>query len=130
MTPTAAEAIPSEPGRGLTITLWILQILAAAAFLAAGGFKLAGAPAMVATFEKLGVGQWFRYVTGLLEVVGAIGLLVPRYAFYAAALLATTMICAIIAHLTVLGGSPAAAAILLLLTGTIAYLRRPRSRRA
>ncbi len=35
----------------------------AAAFLAAGGAKLAGVPAMVEMFEKVGVGQWFRIVT-------------------------------------------------------------------
>ncbi|MGA7412552.1 MAG: DoxX family protein [Bryobacteraceae bacterium] len=121
----AGEALPPS-GKGLTITLWVLQILAAAAFLAAGGSKLAGAPQMVALFEKVGFGDWFRYLTGLLEVIGAIGLLVPRYAFYGAVLLATVMVSAIAFHLAVLGGSPAAPIVLLLLTGTIAYLRRPR----
>src|SRR5271155_3640848 len=114
-------------GKGLTIALWVLQVLAAAAFLGAGGAKLAGAPQMVEVFEKVGVGQWFRYVTGLLEVSGAIGVLVPGYAFYGAALLAMVMVGAIVSHLTVLGGSPASPAVLLVLTGTIAYLRRPRS---
>ena len=114
-------------GKGLNITLWVLQVLAAAAFLGAGGAKLAGAPQMVEVFEKVGVGQWFRYVTGLLEVSGAIGVLVPGYAFYGAALLAIVMVGAIVSHLTVLGGSPASPAVLLVLTGTIAYLRRPRS---
>jgi len=120
-----SEASPRS-GKGLTITLWALQILAAAAFLASGGSKLAGVPQMVALFEKIGFGQWFRYLTGLLEVISAIGLLVPRYAFYGAVLLATVMVGAIAFHLTVLGGSPAAPIVLLLLTGTIAYLRRPR----
>ncbi len=112
--------------KGANIALWGLQIIAAAAFLAAGGSKLAGIPQMVQVFEKVGVGQWFRYVTGLLEVLGAIGLLIPRYTFYAAALLVTVMVGAIIAHLTVLGGSPAAPIGLLLITATIAYLRRPK----
>jgi putative oxidoreductase len=114
-------------GRGRIITLWILSGLAAVAFVAAGGAKLAGAPAMIAVFEKVGVGQWFRYVTGLLEVAGAIGLLIPRYAFYAALLLAMVMTGAVIAHLTVLGGSPAAPVILLILTGTVAWLRKQQS---
>ncbi len=81
---------------------------------------------MVAMYDKIGVGQWFRYVTGLLEVSGAIALLIPRATFYGAALLAVVMVGAIISHLTILGGSPAAPAFLLLLTATIAYLRRPR----
>ena len=124
MPPTATSAIPS-PAKGRNITLWILQILAAAAFFAAGGAKLAGAPQMVQVFEKVGVGQWFRYVTGSLEVLGAIALLIPGYAFYGAALLAMVMVGAVIAHLTVIGGSPAAPVVLLLLTGAIAYFRRP-----
>jgi len=30
------------------------------------------APMHVATFEKIGLGQWFRYLTGTVEVIGAI----------------------------------------------------------
>src|SRR5487761_2633054 len=109
----------AKPSKGVNVFLWLLQILTAAAFLAAGGAKLAGVPQMV------GVGQWFRYVTGLLEVLGGIGLLIPRVTFYAAALLAIVMVGAIISHLTVLGGSPAAPIGLLVFSGVIAYFRRP-----
>ena len=49
----------------------------------------------------------------------------PRYAFYAAALLAIVMVGAIIAHLTVVGESPVPATVLLVLTAIIAYVRRP-----
>lgn len=115
----------TRTSKGANTMLWGLQILTAAAFLAAGGAKLAGAAQMVAVFEKVGVGQWFRYVTGLLEVLGAIGLLIPRATFYAAALLAVVMVGAVISHLTVLGGSPAAPIGLLVFTGIIAYFRRP-----
>ena len=80
---------------------------------------------MVEVFNKVGLGQWFRYLTGVLEVAGAIGLLISRSAFYAAILLALVMVGAIIAHLTVLGTSPAAPIVLLALSGTIAYLRKP-----
>ena len=111
-------------GKGRLITLRILSGLVALAFLAAGGSKLAGVTAMVEMFDKVGLGQWFRYLTGLLEVTGAIGLLIPRYAFYAAILLALVMVGAIIAHLTVLGTSPAAPIVLLALSGTVAYLRK------
>jgi uncharacterized membrane protein YphA (DoxX/SURF4 family) len=126
MASPAAGQLPIQSTKGRTILLWVLQILAAAAFLAAGASKLAGAAPMVASFEKIGLGQWFRYVTGLMEVAGAIGLVIPGYSFYGASLLATIMAGAIIAHLAVLGGSPVAAIVLLLVTGTIAYLRKPR----
>lgn len=122
ITTTAAQAVS---GKGRLITLWILSSLVALVFLAAGGAKLAGTAVMVEMFGKVGLGQWFRYLTGFLEVAGAIGLLMPRYAFYAAVLLASVMLGAIIAEVAVLGDSPAPAAALLVLSGTIAYLRKP-----
>jgi uncharacterized membrane protein YphA (DoxX/SURF4 family) len=111
--------------KGRLITLWTLSALVALTFIGAGGAKLAGAAVMVELFDKVGLGQWFRYFTGLLEVAAGIGLLVSRYAFYAAVLLAIVMVGAIIAHVTVLGGSPAPAIVLFVLSGIIAYLRKP-----
>ena len=110
--------------KGRTIGLWVLRVLLGAAFLAAGGAKLSGAPAMVAMFEKIGVGQWFRIVTGVLEVGGAILLLIPRLTFYGAALLLAVMVCAVTVHLTLLGGSPAPALTLLVLNAMTAWLTR------
>ncbi len=94
--------------RATTVVTWILSVLGAAAFVSVGVSKLAGAPAMVATFDTIGVGQWFRYVTGGIEVVGAVLLLVPALARWGALLLACTMIGAIVAHLTALHTSFAA----------------------
>jgi uncharacterized membrane protein YphA (DoxX/SURF4 family) len=106
------------------MTLWILSSLVALLFVGAGGAKLAGAAAMVDLFAKVGLGQWFRYFTGLLEVTAGIGLLISRYAFYAAVLLAIVMVGAFIAQVTVLGDSPAAPIVLFVLVGIIAYLRK------
>lgn len=116
---------PRPISRTSSILAWALQILVALAFLAAGSGKLVGAKPMVAAFAKIGVGQWFRVLTGSLEVIGAIGLLIPRTTFFAALLLIAIMVGAIIAHLTVLGGNPTAAIVLLVLSCAIAFLRRP-----
>ena len=121
----AADALPAASGKGRLITLWILSGLVALLFIGAGGAKLAGAAVMVELFAKVSLGQWFRYFTGLLEVAAGIGLLMSRYAFYAAILLAIVMAAAFIAHVTVLGSSPAAPVVLFVLTGIIAYLRNP-----
>ena len=40
---------------------------------------------MVEMFTTIGIGQWFRYVVGALEIFGAIGVLVPRTSGLAAA---------------------------------------------
>ena len=115
----------ANQSKSRVIVLWLLRALVAFAFLAAGSSKLAAAPAMVEMFATIGVGQWLRIVTGVFEVGGAIGLLVPGLTFYAALLLMTVMVGAIGSHLTILGGSPAPPAVLLLLSATIAWLTRP-----
>ena len=60
--------------------LWLVRGLLALAFVAAGGAKLYGVPMLVEEFQHIGLGQWFRYATGGLEIMGAILLLVPRKA--------------------------------------------------
>lgn len=105
--------------------LWVLKALAAFAFISAGSMKLIGAPDMIAVFEAIGWGQWFRYVTGGLEVVSAILLFVPGAQFIGAALLAATMVCAILFHIFVLGPSFVPALVLLVIVSLIAYAHRP-----
>ena len=105
--------------------LWTLTVVAAAMFLLAGALKLIGVPMEVELFSAIGIGQWFRYVTGLLEVGGAIGLFIAALAPFAAMLLAAVMVGAILAHLFVVGGRPLIPVALLAITIAIAYLRRP-----
>jgi len=104
--------------------LWALQIISAGMFLMAGTLKLTGNPMMVQMFDTIGVGQWFRYLTGSIEVVGAVVLLVPAIASYGAAVLAATMVGAIITHLFIVGGSPLVPILLLASTITIVWARR------
>ncbi len=110
--------------RTATAILWTLQIAAAAAFFASGLPKLGKSPEIIGAFEIIGLGQWFRYVTGLIEVTGAVALLVPRAAFYGALLLAVTMVGAVLTHLLVLPGSPVPALVLFAVMVFIAWSRR------
>jgi putative oxidoreductase len=107
--------------------LWTVRVLLAIAFLAAGASKLTGAEPMVATFEKIGVGQWFRYFTGLAEVAGALLLLIPATGFAGAAILLSTMVGATITHLFVIGGNPGPAIVLGVLAGFVAWRTNPLS---
>ena len=66
------------------IALLVLKGLLALAFLAAAWLKLRGEEKMVAEFGQIGLGQWFRFVTGVIELCGAGLLLWPRTAFYGA----------------------------------------------
>jgi len=105
---------------------WTLQVGTAAMFLFAGTLKVAGVPMMVQMFGSIGLGQWFRYFTGGLEIVSAVLLLVPSLAFFGALALAATMVGAILTHLFIIGGSPAVPIVLLVATATIAWVRRNR----
>ena len=104
---------------------WGVRLLLALAFGAAGIAKLASVAAMVHVFEQIGLGQWFRYVTGVVEVTGAVLLLVPSAGFFGALLLGVTMACAVATHLLVIGGNPVPAAVLCALSGFVAYRLRP-----
>lgn len=111
-------------GRRLAVASWILQILAAIAFFSAGSAKLAGVPMMVKIFDQIGFGQWFRLVTGLVEIIGATALLIPSLTAFGGLLLATTMVFGVLTHLFIIGGNPAPAVLLMCTTGAIAWLRR------
>jgi uncharacterized membrane protein YphA (DoxX/SURF4 family) len=113
-----------SPSRRRVVGAWILQGLLAAAFLAAGGAKLAGVPMMVQIFDQIGMGQWFRVVTGLVEVAGAVALLVPGLAALGAAWLGATMFFAVVTHLFILHSSAVPALILLTLNVLVVWLRR------
>jgi putative oxidoreductase len=116
--------IENSGRRAATVALWALQIALAAVIGAAGASKLASASAMVQLFDAVGVGQWFRYVTGALEVTGAVLLLVPALAGLGAVLLGGVLTGAVVAHLTVLHTSPGAPLLLLVGLAVVAYARR------
>jgi putative oxidoreductase len=110
-------------GRASLIALWLTQVALAVMFLMAGGSKLAGVPAMVSLFGALGLGQWFRYVTGVIEITSGIALLIPSTALFGAMLLVPTMLGAAAANLF-LGQSPAVPLVLLLVAAAVAWTRR------
>ena len=100
ITTTAREA---RPRRRTSALLWAVQMLLAAFFLFVAALsKLSGDQGAVDEFAAIGAGQWFRYFVGIVELVGAIGLLTPWLAGLAAAGLAATMAGATIVNATVL----------------------------
>lgn len=103
----------------------IIQVLVSLAFVLAGGAKLIGADMMVQTFETIGWGQWFRYVTGIIELGAGVMLWLKGLQFIGAGLLVCTMIGAVVAHLTVLGPSALPAAVLGVLSAFLAWRFMP-----
>ena len=87
--------MPATP-KWKTVTLWILRILVAALFLFAAYAKLSGQKMMVEEFGTVGLGQWFRYFTGVMQIAGGVLVLTPRLALVGIAMLACTMLGAVI----------------------------------
>ena len=122
------EMRSGSTGKITNVVLWILQIGAAGMFLMVGFLKLSGNPQLVSLFQAIGIGQWLRFLTGSLEVCGAILLLIPRTSGLGALMLAGVMSCAVLTHLFIVGGSPLGATILLIVTAVVAWGRRQRTK--
>ena len=101
-----------------------LRALLTLAFVGAGGAKLLGVEMMVQTFEQIGFGQWFRFVTGIIEVAGAALLWLPGRQAIGALLLGGTMVGAVLTHLLILGPSAVPAIVLGVLCGAVLFLHR------
>jgi putative oxidoreductase len=101
-----------------------LRVILTLAFIGAGGGKLVGVEMMVMTFDQIGFGQWLRYLTGLIEVLGVALLWMPRKQVIGAALLGGTMVGAVMTHWFILGPSAVPAIVLGLVCTTVIYIYR------
>ena len=61
------------------IITWILAGILAFAFFGSGITKLLGVEMQIKNLESWGYPLWFRFPIGLVEVVFAIALLIPKY---------------------------------------------------
>ncbi len=85
------------------IVSWIARIIAAVILLQTLYFKFSAAPESVFIFEQTGLRAPGRIGTGVVELIAAILLLLPRTAWLGAVLGIGLMIGAIFFHLTKLG---------------------------
>ena len=112
---------PSTKKYGLIAIKTLLTI----AFVAAGTAKLTGVEVMVGTFDAIGWGQWFRYLTGSIEIVSAVLLWVRGREWIGAGLLTCTMGAAVLFHILVLGPTLVPAVILGILSAFVFVTHRP-----
>ncbi len=131
----SASDVPVAPlmgrARPINIILWVAQVVLAALFVFSSAPKLLGDPSTVAAFQTIGFGQWFRYLTGVCELGGAIGLLIPRLSGLAALGLVGVMVGATLTNLFLLPGMAPAAVITVILGvlfGLVAWGRWPQTK--
>ena len=100
------------PGRERVreVALWTAQETLAVLFAFAGISKLFGLePELTLTFDRAGLGQWLRYLTGAIEVAGAVGLLWPGLTAIAALALGLVTAGTVLVHLVVIAPATMAA---------------------
>ncbi len=75
------------------ISDWVLRGGVALVFVLFGLEKFPSRPdgQWVKLFHEMGIGQWFRYLSGVVEVLGGLLVLIPQTARTGLALLALTM---------------------------------------
>ena len=84
---------------------WAVRICIAVFYVYVGAVKFSNAPGSewVKIFQKIGFGQWFRIFTGVVEVLGGVLVLIPWTVTAGLALLACTMLGAILTAAFVIG---------------------------
>ncbi len=92
-------------------------------FIADGIIKLTGISRTVEMFDRIGWGQWFRYFTGSLVLLGGVGILLRlRWTFYGAVACAASVGAGTLFYIFTLHNEPTLPALITLLTITLAVL--------
>lgn len=103
MTTTAPAPSATAARPGARRALWTLQVLLGLFMVVASALpKLLGESTAVRMFDDIGAGQGLRYLVGVLELAGGIGLLVAPLAGLAAACFVALMAGAAVTQLVVL----------------------------
>lgn len=87
----------------LTIVLWVLRLLAAVIMLQTLFFKFSASEESVYIFSTIGMEPWGRIGTGVMELIAAILILIPRTTAFGALLGIGLMSGALFFHFTTLG---------------------------
>ena len=114
---------------------WALRIGVGGIFIVFGFEKFSADPEShwIKLFHEIGTGDWFRYLTGVIEILGGLLVLIPQTAAVGLTMLALTMADAVLIVAFVLG-RPADSAFpgvfLLGLIGLLVWDRRSRTERS
>jgi uncharacterized membrane protein YphA (DoxX/SURF4 family) len=117
-------AVEPPPSRLRSVGRALPRVGLAVFFLLVGYSKFDSDPRSewVEIFERIGVGQWLRYVTGVMQMGGGLLLLPRRTLTVGAAMLACTMAGAAIVDLTIIPSPIVIVPLLLLMIVIVVWL--------
>ena len=84
------------------LAAWLPRVAVALVFLSVGSEKFGAHGPWIRIFARIGIGDWFRYLTGTLQVGGALLLFVPPLVRVGAIVLGCTMVGAIVTNIFIL----------------------------
>jgi uncharacterized membrane protein YphA (DoxX/SURF4 family) len=125
--------MPDIPARTeapkLKLTDWVVRAAVAFVFVSSGLEKFSIGPGAewIKMFARIGWGDWFRYLTGGLEIAGGILLMLPSLSTAGAALLAACMVGAVFFHIFVLGDPFSSIINILLIVAIVFAARKPKT---
>ncbi len=108
-----------EPLPGMVIGL---RLLLGVVFLAIGAANLLGVGHTVEMFDQIGLGQWLRYFTGVLQVLGGAFVLIPVLSGVGSFILTVVMVGASLFIATGVSGN-AFVAIVLLICSSVSFVQ-------
>lgn len=95
--------LENERGWPHHLRRWLPRLAVAVLFFFVGKSKFSAQSSWIRTFQQIGFGQWLRYLTGGMQIGGAIAVMVPRTFLLGIAMLACTMLGAVMAWIFLLG---------------------------
>lgn len=116
--------ISGRPSRLVFYTIWALRITLGLAFILFALMKLSGRDAMVAEFDAVGLGQWFRYFTAIFELIGGVAVLIPSVSIFGAILMLVVDLGALFAQVMVLHIDWIHTVVIAALIALLIYLQR------
>ena len=122
----ATAPAPPSRIRALARSLPAVAIGLLFIFIGYGKFDNSPRGSWVQIFELIGLGQWFRIFTGVVQVTGGVLMLPRRTRTAGAALLACTMLGAAIVDVVVMGSPIVIVPLLLLIIIAAVWVTSPR----
>ena len=120
----ANEKVMPRPGKLGRIALWAAKIALVLIFAATGTSKILGVQQLVDGFVQIGLGPWFRYFTGAIEIGGALLLLWPLTSGLGALILLGVSVGAFFVQLFIMHGDVIHTLVLATLSGWVAWAAR------